>query len=263
MRIALLVLVVIGLLVLFAPVFVSTDPMRTSSAQLRPPSGDYVLGTDLLGRDVLSRALYGGRRTLLIAALATVLAVVPGTALGLVAGTLGGRLDALIDTLLNALLAFPGLVLALVVLTLLGVGILPLAAATGMAQVAAYARVTRSAVIAVRSTGYVEAAHALGATRLHIMSNHILPNIAMTLLAYTGVVFSYCILNGAALTFLGLGGEPGTPDWGVMLAEGRTAFRVAPWIGLVPGLAITATVWAVNRLADQLADIRSGWLGLR
>jgi ABC-type dipeptide/oligopeptide/nickel transport system permease subunit len=86
------------------------------------------------------------------------------------------------------------------------------------------------------------------------MSNHLLPNIAMTMLAYTGVVFSYSILNGAALTFLGLGGEPGTPDWGVMLAEGRTAFRVAPWIGLVPGVLISATVWAVNRLADQVAD---------
>jgi ABC-type dipeptide/oligopeptide/nickel transport system permease subunit len=89
------------------------------------------------------------------------------------------------------------------------------------------------------------------------MRNHILPNIGMTMLAYAGVVFSYSILNGAALTFLGLGGEPGTPDWGVMLAEGRMAFRVAPWIGLVPGVAITATVWAVNRLADGLMDIRS------
>lgn len=251
----LLILLGVVLLVVFAPVVVSADPMQTSGVQLQPPGGDHLLGTDLLGRDVLSRALYGGRRTLIIATLATVFAVVPGTLLGLIAGTLRGKLDVIIVTLLNALLAFPALVLALVVLTLLGAGILPLAVATGMAQVASYGRVTRSAVIAVRSAGYVEAAHALGATRLQIMANHILPNIEMTLLAYAGVVFSYGILNGAALTFLGLGGEPGTPDWGVMLAEGRTAFRVAPWIGLVPGLAITATVWAVNRLADLVMDI--------
>jgi peptide/nickel transport system permease protein len=256
MRVPLLVLFAVMLLVLLGPVLISTDPMRTSAAQLQPPSRDYLLGTDLLGRDVLSRALSGGRRTLLTAALATLFAVGPGTLLGLVAGVLGGRLDSIICTLLDALLAFPSLVFALAVLTLLGAGIFPLAVATGMAQAAPYAFVTRSAVIAVRSMGYVEAAHALGATRLHRMRNHILPNIGMTLLAYAGVIFSYSILNSAALTFLGLGGEPGTPDWGVMLAEGRTAFRVAPWIGLVPGLAITATIWAVNRLADSVMDSR-------
>ncbi len=258
MRTPLAVLLVVVTLALLAPALAPADPMQTGEAQLQPPGGDHLLGTDLLGRDVLSRALYGGRRTLLIAVLATVFAVAPGALLGLVAGTLGGRLDALIVMLLNALLAFPSLVLALVVLTLLGAGLLPLAAATGMAQVASYARVTRSAVIGVRSMGYVEAAHAAGATRLHVVSNHILPNIRVTLLAYAGVVFSYSILNGAALTFLGLGGEPGTPDWGVILAEGRTAFRVAPWIGLAPGVAITITVWAVNRLADRLTDIRLG-----
>jgi ABC-type dipeptide/oligopeptide/nickel transport system permease subunit len=256
MRVPLFVMMTVMLLVLLAPLVASYDPMQTSDAQLQPPGGDHLLGTDLLGRDVLSRALFGGRRTLLIAFLATMLAVASGTLLGLLAGTVGGKLDATILSLLNAMLAFPSLVLALVVLTLLGAGIVSLAVATGMAQVASYARVTRSAVIAVRSMGYVEVAHALGATRPHIMSNHILPNIGRTLLAYAGVVFSYTILNAAALTFLGLGGEPGIPDWGVMLAEGRTAFRVAPWIGLVPGLLITVTVWAVNRLADLAMDTR-------
>jgi peptide/nickel transport system permease protein len=257
MRIPLVILAVVVVLTLLAPVLSPADPMQTDAgAQLQPPGGSHLLGTDLLGRDILSRVLHGGRRTLLAAALATVFAVIPGAALGLIAGTVGGRLDAAIVMLLNALLAFPALVLALVVLTLLGAGIAPLAIATGTAQVAAYARVARSTVIGVRNMGYVEAAQAAGANRLHVMRHHILPNIQITLLAYAGVVFGYSILNSAALTALGLGGEPGVADWGVMLAEGRTAFRTAPWISIAPGLAVTATVWAVNRLADQLADLR-------
>lgn len=253
MSVPLFLLLTVLALVLLAPVLSPLDPMQTeTAAQLQPPSGEHLFGTDLLGRDVFSRALYGGQRTLLIAVLATAAAVVPGTLVGLVAGAKAGKLDAIIVMLLNALLAFPSLMLALVALTLLGTGILPLAIATGVAQMASYARVARSAAIAVRTMGYVEAAYGFGATGWHIMSDHILPNVRMTLLTYAGVVFSYSVLNSAALSFLGLGGEPGVPDWGVMLAEGRMAFRAAPWIGFVPGLAITATVWAVNRLADDL-----------
>jgi len=256
MRLPLGILLNIVILVFLAPLIAPTDPMRTDPAsQLQPPGEGHPLGTDLLGRDVLSRVLYGGQRTLVVAALATIIAVIPGIVLGLLAGTSGGRLDDVIGLLLNALLAFPSLILALVVLTLLKAGILPLALATGIAQVASYARVTRSAVIAVRGMGYVEAARAAGASDWHLTINHILPNIQTPLLAYMGVVFSYSILNSAALSFLGLGGEPGVPDWGVILAEGRTAFRAAPWIGIAPGLAITATVWAVNRLADQLTEL--------
>ncbi len=196
-----------------------------------------------------ARSLAGGTRSL-IAALATVIAVLPGVLLGLL-GTLGG-LDRPLSILINALLAFPGLLLALLLLTLLGQGALPLVLATGVTQIAPCARVTRAAVIGVRASGYVEAARSLGATQLRVVINHILPNILGVVLAYTGVIFAYAILNSAALSFLGLGGEPGVPDWGVMLNEGRQAFRSAPWIAAAPGLGITITIIAVNRAADAV-----------
>ncbi len=152
------------LLVILAPLGAPADPLRTDPAhQLEPPGGDHLLGTDLLGRDVLSRALYGGQHTLLIAALATVIAALPGVLLGLAAAL--RSMDRWLTLLINALLAFPGLLLALLILTLLGQGALPLALATGITQIAPCARVTRAAVIGVRSSGYVEAARSLGGTR--------------------------------------------------------------------------------------------------
>jgi ABC-type dipeptide/oligopeptide/nickel transport system permease subunit len=251
MRVPLLLVVLLTLLIVVAPLLAPADPMRTDPAsQLQPPSPNHLLGTDLLGRDVLSRALYGGRHTLLIAAMATLIAVVPGLLLGLL--VVSSVTDRLINIVLNALLAFPGLLLALLVLTLVGQGALPLALATGVTQIAPFARVTRSAVLQARTQGYVGTAYALGATRLRVVIRHILPNILIILLAYTGVVFAYAILNSAALSFLGLGSEPGVPDWGVMLYEGRQAFRTAPWVAAAPGLAITLTVILVNHASDQL-----------
>ena len=255
MRAPFSVLGVLVVLVILAPVLAPADPMQTdAAAQLQPPGQAHLLGTDLLGRDVISRALYGGRRTLVIAGIATLIAVVPGALLGVTAGTLRGSADEAVVVVLNAILAFPSLVVALAALTLMGAGWLPLATATGFSLLASFARVARSAVIGIRNMPYVEAAQSMGASRWHIMQQHILPNIETTLLAYAGVIFGYTILNSAMLSALGLGGEPGVPDWGTMLADGRTAFRAAPWIGLIPGLAITATVWAVNRIADRLGS---------
>lgn len=254
MRVPLLFITVLLLLVIVAPLLAPYDPMRTDPVnQLQPPGGAHLLGTDLLGRDVLSRALVGGQHTLLVAALATAIAVVPGVFLGLLSAI--GVADRAVAVLLNALLAFPGLLLALLLLTLLGQGAIPLALATGCTQIAPCARVTRSALLQVRVLGYVEAAGALGSTRLRVVRYHILPNIMMTILAYTGVIFAYAILNSAALSFLGLGGEPGVPDWGVMLYEGRQAFRSAPWIAAAPGVGITLVVILVNRAADRIRTL--------
>ncbi len=241
-----------------APLIAPADPMRTDPAHpLQAPDGGHLLGTDLLGRDVLSRALYGGQHTLLIAALATALALLPGVLLGLLAVASDSTfewVDRAVNVVINALLAFPGLLLALLLITLLGQGALPLALATGIPQIAPCARVTRTAVLRVRALGYVEAARSLGAGRRAIL-RHILPNIAATVLAYAAVIFAYSILNSAALSFLGLGGQPGIPDWGVMLYEGRQAFRSAPWIAAAPGLGITLTVMLVNRAADWSAQL--------
>lgn len=251
-RLHYLPLIVWLVFVFAAPLVAPVDPMRTDTAhQLQPPTGDHPLGTDLLGRDVLSRALYGGQHTLLIAALATVIALVPGIAVGL----LSLAMDRAVGVIVNALLAFPGLLLALLVMTLLGHGAWPLALATGIMQIAPCARVTRAAALSVRKSGYVEAARSLGASRWRLTRAHILPNIAATVLAYAAVIFAYAILNSAALNFLGLGGEPGLPDWGVMLYEGRQAFRGAPWIAATPGLAITLTVILANRAADRISRL--------
>lgn len=239
------------ILVLVAPLFAPYDPMRTDTVNtLQPPNTAHWLGTDSLGRDVFSRVLYGGQRTLLIAAMATAIAVLPGVLLGLLSAF--RWLDRPISIFINAVLAFPGLLLALVIMTLLGQGVLPLALATGLAQVAPVARITRSAVLGVLGLGYVEAARSLGAGQRRVLTMHVFPNILPIMVAYTGVVFAYAILNSAALSFLGLGGEPGVPDWGVLLYEGRQAFRLAPWIAVAPGIAITLTVILVNRSAARL-----------
>lgn len=254
MRALIVFVALMVLLVVIAPLLAPADPMRTEPArQLETPGNEHLLGTDLLGRDVLSRALVGGQHTLLIAAAATLIAVAPGVLLGLL--SVFSAADRIVGVLLNALLAFPGLLLALLLLTLLGQGALPLALATGCTQIAPCARVVRSSVVSVHALGYVDAAQALGATRLRIVTRHILPNVLPTLLAYTGVIFAYAILNSAALSFLGLGGEPGIPDWGVMLYEGRQAFRRAPWIAAAPGLGITLTVILANRAADHIRNL--------
>jgi len=236
-----------------ASILAPYDPMRTEPIlQMQSPTSEHILGTDTLGRDVLSRLLYGGQRTLLVAALATCLTIIIGTGVGISSGATNTWSSQLLSAFTNALLAFPNLLLAMVVLTLLGLGLLPLIIATGFAQVAPFSRVVRSAVIGVSAESFVEAGYAIGATRQHLLRYYIFPNIFPTLLTYAAISFTYCLMNSAALSFLGLGGEPGVPDWGVMLAEGRTAFRDAPWIAVAPGLAITITVWAVNSLVDDL-----------
>jgi peptide/nickel transport system permease protein len=197
--------------------------------------------------------MFGGQRTLLIAAAAAVIAFVPGVLVGLISGLGPQWLDSPLQILTNAVLAFPGLLLALVILTLVGTGALPLALATGFSQIAPVARVTRSAVLEVRARLYMQAAVSLGASRMRLVLYHVLPNIAPTLLAYAVVVFAYSVLNNAALSFLGLGGDPGIPDWGMMLSDARTAFRSAPWIGVAPGLGITLLVILLNRAARSFS----------
>jgi len=223
--------------------------LTDTSRQLQPPSQGHLLGTDLLGRDVLSRMLYGGRNTLSVALLATVLSLVCGTALGLVAAVYTRLIGTALTTLNDALLALPGLALAFIIITLLGRSSLTVALAISLSQLAPTVRIVRSVALTINHEPYVLASYAIGATRRHVLIWHILRNMMPTLSAYSVVVFSYSIINAAALGLLGLGFAPGSPEWGLLLAEGRQTFRVAPWVAIAPGLAISMTVLALNTLS--------------
>lgn len=253
MRLSVATLALLFVLVFLIPVAYPSDPMLTAAgSQLAPPSSQHLLGTDLLGRDVLSRVLYGGQRTLLIAFASTLLAAVPALSLGMLAASEHEWLKRSLMIVLSAALSLPSLLFALVIITLLKSGALQLVIATALPQIAPFALIVRTAVISLRSESYIEAAHALGAPKAQILYRHIFPNLQPIVLTYMGITFVYSLLNSAALSFLGLGGEPGIPDWGVMLAEGRAAFRVAPWIAFAPGTAITLTVISMNAVIDRL-----------
>jgi peptide/nickel transport system permease protein len=237
------------LLILFQvlPVFAPYDPMQTHTENINtPPDNIYLMGTDMLGRDVLSRMLYGGQRTVFTAFAATLIAVIPGALIGLSAGYYGGWLERLVIVVNNALLAFPGMIFAFVVATLTGQSAGSIALAVGLAQVAAVMQVARSAAVSIRNATYIEGATAIGASQVYILWRYIFPNCLPILMSYGLIVFSYCILNSAALSFLGFGDQPGIPDWGVMLAEGRGVFREAPWVSFYPGMAITLIVFIIN-----------------
>ncbi|MDX2136987.1 MAG: ABC transporter permease [Chloroflexota bacterium] len=254
----LLVLVV----VLIAPVAAPYDPMATNTgAQFQAPSVAHWLGTDQFGRDVLSRLLHGGQRTLLVTLAATGIAVVGGTLLGMMSAyrsnpaSMSCPGDWIVfgaGVVMSALFAVPALVLALAVVTLLGAGLPSLALATGISQVAPFARLIATAARQAAAMPYVEAARSLGAREARLLWLHMLPNLLPTVLSTTVIAFAYCLLNSAALSFLGLGAPPGQPDWGAMLFEGRQVFRVAIWVGLAPGVAITLLVALALWSADKV-----------
>ena len=244
---------IILFLVLGAPLFSGRDPLAMdSSSQLLPPGATHWLGTDPFGRDILSRLLWGGRRTLGVAGAALFITVGVGLLLGLLAGFYGGILDETVMRAMDVMLAFPGLLLILGLVAVLGAGSKTLAVAVGLAGVPVYARVVRSAVLSVRSEEFVEAAQSVGCRNRRILTRHILPNTLGSIIAFATVQFGWAILNSSALSFLGLGESPSVPEWGAMLNLGRGYLRSAPWVSTVPGIAIALTVLAVNILGDAL-----------
>lgn len=250
-------IVLAGLGAALAPLLAPAGPLAAEPARaLLPPGPGGPLGTDFLGRDVLARLLWGGRWTLGLGALALAVGVGLGLPVGLAAGSLGGRADALLMRLVDGWLAFPGLLLAMAVVAVLGSGASSVAIAVGLAAAPPYARVARSAALEMRAQPYVEAARAVGASPWRIAVRHVLPNAAPTLVAFAATQLGWVILNGAALNFLGLGTPPGTPEWGAMLAEGRAYLRDSPWASTFPGLALTLTVLAANLVGDGLQEAR-------
>ena len=248
-------LALVGLATGLAPFLAPGGPMAADAAQvLLPPGPEGLLGTDMLGRDILARLVWGSRWTLGTGMAALAVSVGLGLPAGLVAGTFGGRSDVVLMRLVDALLAFPSLLLAMAVVALLGPGMGPVAVAVGLAAAPAYARVARSAALEIRTQPYVEAARAVGSSHWRVMVRHVLPNATAPLVAFAATQLGWVLLNGAALNFLGLGTPPGTPEWGAMLAEGRGYLRGAPWASTFPGLALTLTVLAANLLGDGLQE---------
>lgn len=250
--------VILGLLILattFAPVLAPYDPIKQDLMRaMQPPSGDHLLGTDQFGRDILSRLLYGGRISLRIGLVSVGIAGSVGLTLGLISGYFGGWIDMLVSRVLDLMLAFPGILLALVIVSVIGPSLFNVMVAVGISSVPAYARLVRGTVLAVRETVYVEAARATGATDSAIMVRHILPNVLAPVIVLATLGIAGAILSGAALSFLGLGAQPPTPEWGAVLSDGRNYLRLAWWISTFPGIAIMITVLSINLLGDGLRD---------
>ena len=252
-----LIAIVLGLVlaVLLASVLAPYEPDQTDlDAQLQRPSAQHPLGTDFYGRDLLSRLLYGGRATLAVAVAAVLLAATVGSAMGLLAGSSQGWPAQVWAGIFDLMLAFPTLLLALMVVAVVGPGLAALGLAVGIAGIPSYARLVRGLTLSLRSALFVEAARALGADPLHILHRHLVRNAARPVLALATVDLGLAIISVAALGYLGLGASPPQSEWGLMLYEGRGYMTNAPWASLVPGLAITVTVWTVTLLGDALTE---------
>ena len=251
----------LGLMALLAPWLAPADPMALVASPLAPPSVNHWLGVDHLGRDILSRLLFGGRWTLGAGLLAAVVAAVPGTLLGLLSGYFEGPIDILISRALDVLLAVPRLLLAMGIVALTGKGLLNIALAVGLSGIPVVARVVRTATRAVRRQTFIEATRALGAHDSAIIRRHIWPNVYGTALVVVTLQMGWAILDISALSFLGFGPPLGTPEWGTMLNEARVALRDAPWAALAPGLTVALTVLTVNLLGDALRDVLDPFQG--
>jgi peptide/nickel transport system permease protein len=243
------------LLTAFASLIAPYDPFdQDLSASLSAPSAAHPLGTDQYGRDVLSRIMYGSRTALLAIVVADGIALAIGTTLGLVAGYRGGRTDAFVMRVVDVLLAFPYLLLALIIVAALGPSLINSIVAIGIVYTPQYARLIRGQVLAVKNTEYVLAARAIGARPWRIMLRHVLPNSFTPLLVMATLQSGTVVVETAGLSFLGLGAQPPSPDWGALLADGQGYFLTAWWIATFPGLAIFAVVIGFNLFGDALRD---------
>jgi peptide/nickel transport system permease protein len=250
-----LVLVIVIAGALFAGFISPFSPTRQDfRVERQPPSLQHLMGTDEFGRDVLSRVIWGAQASLEAGAVAATIALIVGVSLGMLAAFYGGRADNVIMRVMDVVLAFPYILLAIAVVAILGPGLVNAMIAIGIVYVPHYARVARGSVLSVRSRDYVDAARALGAGDSRIMLQHVLPNTLAPIIVQTTLSVGTAIIDTAGLSFLGLGTQPPTPDWGNMLSAGRSYVIDSPWIATFPGIAILVTVLAFNLMGDALRD---------
>lgn len=248
-------LALIVVLAVLAPVIGPHDPDAIGICpSLSGPSPTCWLGADLYGRDLLARVIAGGRYSIAIGLLTLLLSMTAGSVIGLLLGYAGGRIDAWGVRALDVLLGLPALVIAIMIVSLLGVGLLNVAIAVALAQTPHYARIIRSAAISLRDALFIDAARAMGAHPLRIALRHLLPNVAPTLIVIATLNLGDAILATATLSFLGLGAQPPMAEWGAMLADGQGYMRFAPGLMMAPGVAIFLTVIAINLLGNRLSQ---------
>ena len=250
-----LILACVVVLAVIAPLIAPYEPTRIDFSQkLKAPGFDHLMGTDVLGRDIFSRVLYGTRTSLLIGAAVLTLSMVLGVPIGLVAGYFGRRTDTLLMRLADVFLAFPPLLLPITITAMLGAGLFNAMMALAVSWFPWYARIVRASVIAIKSEPYVSAARTLGLPTWRILLRHILPNAWGPAIVQGSMDFGYAILATASLSFIGIGAKPPAIEWGLMVAEARQTFLANWWTAACPGAAIFLTVLAANLIGDGLRD---------
>lgn len=253
--VGLVVTTLLILVALFAPLIAPKDPAEQSLISRRAsPNSEFILGADEFGRDILSRLIYGARVSLGISVSSVGFGLIAGSLLGIIAGFWGGVIDNVIMRFMDLLLAFPYLLLAILIVSVLGPGILNTIIAIGIWCTPAFARIARGSVAGLRERDFILAARSLGAQDGRIVWRHVLPNTVATILVYASLYLAYAVLMEAALSFLGLGVQPPTASWAGMIASGRNYITTAPHIATIPGIAIAVTVLGFNLLGDGLRD---------
>ncbi|MFW6313394.1 MAG: ABC transporter permease [Spirochaetota bacterium] len=253
--VGLAIIMVFVLASIFAPLITRYDPLDTDLGnRLQAPSSLHILGTDELGRDLFSRMLYGGRISLNIGIISVLIGILIGVPIGAISGYYGGKLDMIVQRVIDIMIAFPGILLAIVVVTVLGVGVENVMIATGIASVPVYARLVRGSVLSIKEQSYVAAAHAAGLSDARIIFLQILPNCLAPIIVQSTFQIATSILWAAGLGFLGLGAQAPTPEWGAILSNGRAYIRTAHHFTTFPGLAILFMVLGFNLVGDGLRD---------
>jgi len=239
----------------FGHLLAPNDPILVNTAdRFTAPGPDYLFGTDEFGRDIFSRILYGARIAVQVGLVSVVVAFFGGIVLGLISGYYGGLVDTILSRLLEIWLSFPDILFVIAVVAILGPSLDTVILALGFLSIPAYARIVRGSVMSARQETYVEAARSVGVSNSRIMAKHILPNVVAPLIILSSMRFGGALLTGAGLSFIGLGAQPPTPEWGAMLNEARADMVMAPHVAIFPALAIFLTVLAFNLLGDGLRD---------